>query len=235
MHTTKVVIYNTKCFMETINKDTKLLGYARVRNESGKVETAKIMSNRTCWMSNGTVLTIPPEEYSHYLRLLEVAQREIKLTAAASSIMEQISVDEKDYIDDEDSSMAVVPHAEQKSEVLPKTNNNVNHPIASKPHKQVEHQPVKVQHQQRPTVAKQESNTKEIILTIFGIVFVMIGIFVAVLIINPSTFGNSPVNALLENQQSSSENISNTIDITSSSVDTSMQEQSMADSLHFEF
>lgn len=85
-----------------VSKDTKLLGIATVRIKGRHTEEAKILSDGTCWLSSGEVLHIPPDEMAHYLRMLDAAKREIKLTQAETSIITPVTKAEPVYVDDED-------------------------------------------------------------------------------------------------------------------------------------
>lgn len=85
-----------------ISKETKLLGYARVRIDDDRFETAKILSDSTVWLDDGTVLTAPPEQIAYYLRMLEHAKREDALSEKAYGIMQAVSPSEVPYVDELD-------------------------------------------------------------------------------------------------------------------------------------
>lgn len=86
----------------TVDKDVKLLGYARVRLSDGRYETAKVLSDSTCWLEDGSVLTAPPEEMAKYMRMLDFAKREDALTEKAVNIMQPVMQNEESYVDAED-------------------------------------------------------------------------------------------------------------------------------------
>lgn len=101
-----------------VSKDTKLLGYARIKTDDGQFATAKILSDSTVWLEDGTVFTAPPEQMAHFMRMMEHTEREEQLMAAARGIMHSVSPNEELYVDEWDR------RAEKKQAEQAKANGN---------------------------------------------------------------------------------------------------------------
>ena len=88
--------------MAQVNKNVELLGYAKVRFGDAKPYNAKILSDSTCWLEDGRVLTLPPEELSRFARQMENKKKDDGLAANSYNIMAAPSPAERKYEDEDE-------------------------------------------------------------------------------------------------------------------------------------